>query len=198
MPKVVPEYKEEARNRILTATLKTLLAKGYSKTTMNDIAEEVGVSKAALYQYYDSKESLIKAATGHMVEMVKSKVWNQKYSKNIREISSPEFYQSIYNLSSSFMPEYFMFMVTQATSGDRPDDDLMSIYYTMVEFFEGVTGDLINRGAIKPDADKESLVIGIMALQDGLTLAEKMGVDPSKVRKAWSYILNQVMDNLTP
>jgi AcrR family transcriptional regulator len=198
MPKVVPEYKEEARNRILTATLKTLLAKGYSKTTMNDIAEEVGVSKAAIYQYYDSKESLMKAATGYMVETVKSKVWHRKYSENIREISSPEFYQRIYDLSSSFMPEYFMFMVTQAASGDQPSDDLMSIYYTMVEFFEGVTDDLISRGVIKPDADKESLVIGVMALQDGLTLAEKMGVDPAKVRKAWSYILNQVMDSLTP
>src|SRR4051812_38160388 len=34
---------------------------GFSKTSMNDIADEVGLSKAALYYYFPDKESLFQA-----------------------------------------------------------------------------------------------------------------------------------------
>ncbi|HEX9915340.1 MAG TPA: TetR/AcrR family transcriptional regulator [Candidatus Bathyarchaeia archaeon] len=197
MPKVVPEYKEEARNRILEATFKTLLAKGYTKTTMTDIANEVGVSKAAIYQYYDSKETLMKAATEYIIEMIKKNVWQQKYIDNIRDISSPKFYQDIVDFMATVVPNDFMIEMTIAMSQDKSMKDLIKIYYTVIEFFKGIADDLIKRGAIRPDVDKESLIIGIMALQDGLTLAEKVGVDPTKTRKAWSYNLNLIMDELS-
>lgn len=65
MPKVVPEYKEEAKKKILAAGREVMSRKGYRATTMEDIAEHVGVSKAALYQYFRSKDELV-------VEIVKA------------------------------------------------------------------------------------------------------------------------------
>ena len=65
MPKVVPEYKEEAKKKILAAGREVMARKGYRATTMDDIAEHVGVSKAALYQYFASKNELV-------VEIVKA------------------------------------------------------------------------------------------------------------------------------
>ena len=59
MPKVVPEYKEEAKKKILAAGREVMSRKGYRATTMDDIAEYVGVSKAALYQYFSSKDELV-------------------------------------------------------------------------------------------------------------------------------------------
>jgi AcrR family transcriptional regulator len=59
MPKVVPEYKEEARKKILAAGREVMSRKGYRATTMDDIAEHVGVSKAALYLYFASKDELV-------------------------------------------------------------------------------------------------------------------------------------------
>ena len=65
MPKVVPEYKEEAKKKILAAGCEVMSRKGYRATTMDDIAEHIGVSKAALYQYFRSKDDLV-------VEIVKA------------------------------------------------------------------------------------------------------------------------------
>jgi len=65
MPKVVPEYKEEAKKKILAAGREVMSRKGYRATTMDDIAEHVGVSKAALYLYFASKDELV-------VEIVKA------------------------------------------------------------------------------------------------------------------------------
>src|SRR6267378_3605526 len=58
MPRVVPEYKEEARTRILTAANQVFGEKGYRQATMDNVAKKLGVSKGALYLYFASKEEL--------------------------------------------------------------------------------------------------------------------------------------------
>ncbi len=60
MPKVVPEYKEEAKAKIVKAARVVFAKKGYHDATMDDVAKEVGVSKGALYSYFGSKEDLLK------------------------------------------------------------------------------------------------------------------------------------------
>ena len=59
MPKVIPEYKEAAKTKIIEAARKVFAKKGYHDTTMDDIAKEIGVSKGALYSYFKSKEDLL-------------------------------------------------------------------------------------------------------------------------------------------
>jgi len=60
MPKVFPEYKEEAKSKIIEASRIVFAKKGYHDATMDDVAKEVGVSKGALYSYFKSKEDLLK------------------------------------------------------------------------------------------------------------------------------------------
>ncbi|HYY91990.1 MAG TPA: helix-turn-helix domain-containing protein, partial [Candidatus Dormibacteraeota bacterium] len=58
MPKVVPEYKEEAKTRIIEAANRIFADKGYHEATMDDVAKQLGVSKGALYLYFPSKVDL--------------------------------------------------------------------------------------------------------------------------------------------
>jgi len=58
MPRVVPEYKEEAKNRIVSAANQVFAEKGYRQATMDDVAKKIGVSKGTLYLYFASKEEL--------------------------------------------------------------------------------------------------------------------------------------------
>ncbi len=52
---------ESQRTKILKAALKIFPQKGYSGTSLADIANEAGVSSSALYRYYDSKHDLFMA-----------------------------------------------------------------------------------------------------------------------------------------
>ncbi len=61
MPKVVREYKAQARARIIDAAVSAIQRKGLSGLTMDDIAREIGVSKGALYLYFPSKAQLLEA-----------------------------------------------------------------------------------------------------------------------------------------
>jgi AcrR family transcriptional regulator len=50
--------KRERAKSILDAATKVFLAKGYTKTTMDDIALEAEITKPTIYQYFETKEQL--------------------------------------------------------------------------------------------------------------------------------------------
>ncbi len=62
-PKVSQKYLESRRTEILEAATTVFSAKGFHTATMDDVAEAAGVSKGSLYNYFDSKESVIDALT---------------------------------------------------------------------------------------------------------------------------------------
>ena len=49
---------EKARQAILAAAIETLLERGLNATSMDDVAERAGVSKATIYRWWPSKELL--------------------------------------------------------------------------------------------------------------------------------------------
>lgn len=59
-------FKDQAfklrENAILDATTKLLAAKGFDLITMEDVADEVGLSKPSLYKHFKSKEDLVTEA----------------------------------------------------------------------------------------------------------------------------------------
>ncbi|MFZ0892563.1 MAG: helix-turn-helix domain-containing protein [Thermoplasmata archaeon] len=59
MPKVVAEYKAQARDRIVAAARVVFRREGFWSATMDDIAREIGVSKGALYLYFRTKNDLL-------------------------------------------------------------------------------------------------------------------------------------------
>lgn len=57
-----PEF-EKKRIEIARAALRLFGENGFGRTTMEDVSQEVGLSKAALYQYFDNKEELLLSLT---------------------------------------------------------------------------------------------------------------------------------------
>ncbi len=52
------------RNKIIVAASELFSLKGFKATTMSDIAAHVGLTKAALYYFFDNKEALYGAIVG--------------------------------------------------------------------------------------------------------------------------------------
>lgn len=53
------EEAEKTRSEILKSALKVFLRKGYSKTTLTDIAEEAGYTRGAVYWHFKDKSDLL-------------------------------------------------------------------------------------------------------------------------------------------
>lgn len=59
MPKVVPQYKDEAKRRIILAAMEVMAESGYEKLTIDDVAKKIGATKGAVYWYFQNKNALI-------------------------------------------------------------------------------------------------------------------------------------------
>ena len=55
------EQPMSTRERILDAALDLFIEKGFDKTSLREIAEQIGVTKAALYYHFASKEDILMA-----------------------------------------------------------------------------------------------------------------------------------------
>ena len=58
----------DTTDRILDATYHALCEHGYADLTMGRIADEAGVSKAALHYHYDTKQDLLEEFLDHLAE----------------------------------------------------------------------------------------------------------------------------------
>ena len=63
-PNVHAEDSDEMRNRIIEASMKYMKVYGSQKLSMVDVASAARVSRATVYNYFDSKEALIEAVSG--------------------------------------------------------------------------------------------------------------------------------------
>jgi AcrR family transcriptional regulator len=60
----------EIRNRILLKTKEKLAASGYGKTSMDDIAGELGMSKKTLYKFFPTKLKLAEMLVEHVLSEI--------------------------------------------------------------------------------------------------------------------------------
>jgi AcrR family transcriptional regulator len=60
MARIVKEEEYLARrNEILDASLRLVYSKGYDKMTIQDILDQLHISKGAFYHYFDSKVAVL-------------------------------------------------------------------------------------------------------------------------------------------
>lgn len=68
MPRIIKEDEYATRrNQIIDTTLKLVYTKGYGQMTIQDILDDMQISKGAFYHYFSSKEAVLEALVERMV-----------------------------------------------------------------------------------------------------------------------------------
>ena len=127
IPTLRSRKKEATRLAILSASQKLFATKGYSGTTLQDIADEVGVSTQTLLRYFESKAQLRIAIVADRTEMIADALIHRK---------------------SSALKVWKEVVTAQTLSLINPPD------ITMVNYVAGVRRD---RLGLEPDPILESL-----------------------------------------
>ncbi len=114
------------KQEILSGALSVFAKKGYDKTTISDIARELGISQGLCYRYYASKEEIYDAALDEYADIIVSanlKRFNSKgktlkekirtFSGSIKEYRKPEkdnemLYSLFHNENSQKMHDQLM------------------------------------------------------------------------------------------
>jgi AcrR family transcriptional regulator len=72
--KIVSKGKMEEQNKIVELTEEKFFRDGFYKTTMDEVASELKMSKKTIYKFFPSKDDLIKAIAKHFMEGLKNKI----------------------------------------------------------------------------------------------------------------------------
>lgn len=195
MPKVVPEYKEKARQKIMDAAASVFAQRGYHRTSMDDVAEVLGVSKGAIYQYFKSKQQLFFEVMKIILENQKDEVMSIIRSDTPMSIASEEFFER--KINKSLQTRAFGFdLLFEATRNEAFRTQMTEIYdRSYVEFFNHVE-KLKKEGVIKRSADIGVIWRGLIALRDGLIISVFFGADVSEAKKTWEKVAKILLNEI--
>lgn len=190
MSKMLPEYREEAKKRIVEAGLQVMYEKGYCNTTMEDIARQLNVSKPALYRYFQNKDELVIESANYL---------QTKY----RDIKT--------SCSSDICPVDSWIEIFDQTMS--PDIKIHALYFEILGMtvhkpevqkrsIEGMKHGLDQpaheieeqqqKGLIPSETDPRTLAVALVSLFNGMRVLILLGVDLKEVRSQWIEILRNL------
>jgi AcrR family transcriptional regulator len=191
MPKVVPEYKEVARTRIIQAATKIFSQKGYQETSMDDIAKEIGVTKATLYSYFDSKKDIFNiiaiSANQKLRETLHTSLSNHDYVGLVEGIVAwkidllKEFIHTSMDIVKLSPHDEDIIKILR----DEREKDLEALQ-------EFIQNQMDNR-AIRSDIDAYILANIVLALYWEMVTQVYSGFDKEKVHETWSKSMTAII-----
>ncbi len=180
MPKVVREYKVQARARIIGAAVSAIQRKGLSGLTMDDIAREIGVSKGALYLYFSSKAQLLEA--------ILSEYRDEMMAQLERAVEKGDVAEGIAGtidkiFSGEFNPAVWHQVVVDAAADPEIQQALRDDSRKDVEELQAFLRRMEARGRIPHQDDPEVIADIISFLLGGTLLMVSTRRDPDEARR---------------
>lgn len=188
MPKVVPEYKEQARRRILEAANAEFVKRGYRDTTMTDIAKSVGVTKGAVYQYFSSKQDLIGAMGDAFVDGVIGGEFNSSRNEGLIERTAGSF-ERILDAMPSWFPNLICDFMAEAHRDKEARRQVREFDQKLVKAIANFWEERRKAGEVPAGIDTQSIARALVALQLGLMGFVSTGLPRSEAIEAWGEMV---------
>ena len=99
---------KNTKEKILEEALKLFSQSGYMGTSMNDIAAKLGVTKAALYKHYKSKQEILDSIVDKMNEMDKERVKQYEMPEGKLEDVIAEYKETAFDKIREFTKVQFL------------------------------------------------------------------------------------------
>ncbi len=184
----MPEYKEEARSRILEAAKQVFNEKGYRQATMNEVAKSLGVSKGALYLYYASKEELFEAICRTAPGALKDILYSSFNDTTNPVKSASEFFDKMLRQYGS-NPGLSFEIFSEASRNPGLRRVLKNTQDEYTKILVGFLEELRRKGLVNDSLDLRSLAHGLIALYNGLEITLVSGLAVAEARSAWLEVL---------
>ena len=194
MPKVVPEYKEEAKGRILEAANKVFAEKGYHEATMDDIAKRLGVSKGAIYLYFASKEDLFEAICKTAPQAFKEILYSS-FSVDTNPVqSATQFFDKMLKLSES-NPGLSFEILSEASRNPALKRVLKQNHEEYEKALAGFLEEGRKRRMVGNNLNIRPLANALIALWNGLETLLVSGLSIDEAKSAWLEAMKAIFMN---
>jgi AcrR family transcriptional regulator len=183
MPKVVPEYKEDARRRIIEAAMDVIAERGCDRMTFDDVAGKLGVTKGAVYWYFKNKEELIAAVLNKFQSDIEKTSYESFYNRPIEEVFSGLFER--FSLTDDRQRAIFFEMFALAARNTGVRHATREYYAGLVATFEEAIKKEKRQHFIQTQTDPHKLALLLVALYSGLQNYEMVWMYQNEIRELW-------------
>ncbi len=183
MPKVVPEYKEDARRRIIEAAMDVIAERGCDQMTIDDVARKIGVTKGAVYWYFKSREELVAAVLKKFQGDIERTSFESFYNRPIDEIFSQMIDR--FSLLDDRQRAIFFEMFALAARNTGVRHATREYYNGLVATFEEAVKKEKRQHFIQTQADAHRLALLLAALYSGLQNYEMVWMNQTEIRELW-------------
>ena len=196
MPKVVPEYKEEAKARILNVATEMFVENGYKNTKMTEIANKLGVSKGALYQYYKSKEELLLEVIKSGAQFRRSSVFNNMTVEQLPLLSTKEYFDKMIQ-STNQIDKFGIEIAGIALRSPELMKGMRNFFLEEVNIIQEYFEKAIEAEIVKPDTDTRVAAVSILSFRSGLRGFTSTEESPETIYETWrlqvELLLKEIM-----
>jgi AcrR family transcriptional regulator len=190
MPRIIREYKDDVRKKIVESAYSLFLDKGYHATTMSSIADSLGVTKPALYQYFPGKEELYAAVAAHGREELES-ILEQSFSTGDFRSGIEVLFDTLTQYTSQFNGIYSEMMLL-AVHNEQIRTLLRQDRIEDINIVENFIRRQQVAGIISRRIDPRALAIAGDALLNGLLIDILAGLDKKEAKKIWIRAVMQL------
>lgn len=160
-----PDVSEERKTQILTAATKVFTKQGFADARMDDIVAESGLSKGALYWYFDSKDAIIISILDQVFDWETSHIRNLLEREDTAQGKLKLFVEtSIEDLErmKPLMPIFFDFW-SLSVRRRNINQAIKRYYQQFLDLIEPIIQEGIDAGEFRPvDANKVAVSLGAM------------------------------------
>jgi AcrR family transcriptional regulator len=165
------DIEETRRRQILDAAEKVFVVRGIDKARMDDIVEESGLSKGALYWYFKSKDAIIRAVVDRVFisEMREAETLvSAEGSASERLKTFVGFAVREYKRIEKLLPLAYEFVALAARS--KTVRETVVIYFNRYkDILADVIQQGIDRGEFKP-CDPKTMAISVISMYEGMAM----------------------------
>lgn len=162
---------EQTRRRIITAAMRCVAEKGYSRASIREIAREAQMTSGSLYHYFPNKSDLLTATIGEIedVALPRLRAAAQRRGDVVDRL------EAVLDESDRLMREYpHLAAFERAIRAEsaaylrRGDPDRVG-FKALRDIISDIVDDARQRGALAADGDPVGTINAIYALTRGLT-----------------------------
>ncbi len=193
MPKLYPGYRDEIRRKIVSEAFGVFLAKGFEKTTMDDIAARLGVTKPAIYRYYKNKEELFLASMAETMMGEFKEIFATSFAKDDLMTGAGLFFDAHLALDRKYSA--IRKDMDSIISRDAALQEGVSGFHSEgIEFMRHFFAEQKQKGTIHTTIGDMDLVLICGALVNGLITSVSFGLDPVEAKRLWLGGFEKLVD----
>ena len=166
--------KEKKREDIVLAALAVFAEKGFSKTTIKDIAEQAGIGKGTIYEYFNDKDEIIHNSFFYFQKFFEFDIQETLLSEKDGASKLTAVIKSILKIINGEYGKYLDLMFDFWAEGIKGHSknvmisEMNRFYKSYRKLFEDILKEGVDDGSFRSDLDPLPVASIIIGMLDGI------------------------------